>query len=80
VEPRQAQVRVLIAKVGADGHDRGVRTVARRLRAAGAPVICAGPRRTSQEVVARPAIGANTRVERLQGPWSAYRQRAVFRC
>jgi methylmalonyl-CoA mutase cobalamin-binding domain/chain len=44
-------IRVLIAKVGLDGHDRGVKVVARTLRDAGLDVIYTGLHRTPQEVV-----------------------------
>jgi len=44
-------IRVLIAKVGLDGHDRGVKIVARTLRDAGMDVIYTGLHRTPQEVV-----------------------------
>jgi methylmalonyl-CoA mutase C-terminal domain/subunit len=44
--------RVLIAKVGLDGHDRGARVVARCLRDAGLDVIYTGLHRTPEEVVA----------------------------
>ena len=44
-------VRVLIAKVGLDGHDRGVKIVARCLRDAGMEVIYTGLHRTPEEVV-----------------------------
>jgi methylmalonyl-CoA mutase cobalamin-binding domain/chain len=43
-------VRVLIAKVGLDGHDRGVKIVARALRDAGMDVIYTGLHRTPEEV------------------------------
>ena len=43
--------RVLIAKVGLDGHDRGVKIVARSLRDAGMEVIYTGLHRTAEEVV-----------------------------
>src|SRR5437588_475738 len=45
-------VRVLIAKVGLDGHDRGVKIVARALRDAGMDVVYTGLHRTPEEVVA----------------------------
>lgn len=45
-------VRVLIAKVGLDGHDRGARVVARALRDGGMDVIYTGLHRTPEEVVA----------------------------
>jgi len=44
-------IRVLIAKVGLDGHDRGVKIVARCLRDAGMDVIYTGLHRTPDEVV-----------------------------
>ncbi len=44
-------VRVLMAKVGLDGHDRGVKVVARALRDAGFEVIYTGLHRTPEEVV-----------------------------
>ncbi|MBI4593189.1 MAG: cobalamin B12-binding domain-containing protein [Candidatus Rokubacteria bacterium] len=45
-------VRVLVAKVGLDGHDRGIKIVARCLRDAGMDVIYTGLHRTPEEVVA----------------------------
>lgn len=44
-------IRVLLAKVGLDGHDRGVRVVARTLRDAGMDVIYSGLHRTPEDVV-----------------------------
>jgi methylmalonyl-CoA mutase C-terminal domain/subunit len=44
-------IRVLLAKVGLDGHDRGVKVVARTLRDAGMDVIYSGLHRTPEEVV-----------------------------
>lgn len=46
-----SNIRVLIAKVGLDGHDRGVKVVARTLRDAGMDVIYTGLHRTPEEVV-----------------------------
>ena len=46
------QIRVVLAKVGLDGHDRGVRSMARALRDAGMEVIYTGLHRTPDEVVA----------------------------
>lgn len=46
-----APIRVLLAKVGLDGHDRGVKIVARALRDAGMDVIYTGLHRTADEVV-----------------------------
>ena len=44
-------LRILIAKVGLDGHDRGVKVVARCLRDAGMEVIYTGLHRRPEEVV-----------------------------
>ncbi|HEX9682822.1 MAG TPA: cobalamin B12-binding domain-containing protein [Acidimicrobiales bacterium] len=44
-------LRVLVAKVGLDGHDRGARVVARMLRDAGMEVIYAGLRQTPESIV-----------------------------
>ena len=45
-------IRVLLAKVGLDGHDRGVKVVARALRDAGMEVVYTGLHRRPEEVVA----------------------------
>jgi methylmalonyl-CoA mutase cobalamin-binding domain/chain len=44
-------IRVLVAKVGLDGHDRGAKIVARALRDAGMEVVYTGLHRRPQEVV-----------------------------
>ncbi len=49
--PRRHPIRVLIAKPGLDGHDRGAKVVARALRDAGMEVIYAGLRQTPEEIV-----------------------------
>ena len=46
-----SRLRVLIAKVGLDGHDRGVKIVARTLRDAGIEVIYLGIHNTAEEIV-----------------------------
>ena len=43
--------RILIAKLGLDGHDRGAKVVARALKEAGMEVIYTGLRNTAEEVV-----------------------------
>jgi methylmalonyl-CoA mutase, C-terminal domain len=48
----QAPIRVVIAKPGLDGHDRGAKVVARALRDAGMEVIYTGLRQTPQQIVA----------------------------
>jgi methylmalonyl-CoA mutase, C-terminal domain len=50
-ESRKTPIRVLIAKPGLDGHDRGAKVVARALRDAGMEVIYAGLRQTPEEIV-----------------------------
>src|SRR5688500_15034228 len=49
--PTAAPVRVVLAKVGLDGHDRGIKVVARALRDAGMHVIYAGLWQTPEAVV-----------------------------
>ena len=48
-------LRVLVAKVGLDGHDRGIKVVARILRDAGMEVIYAGLRQTPATIAATAA-------------------------
>ena len=50
--PAERPIRVLVAKVGLDGHDRGAKVVARCLRDAGMEVVYTGLHRTPEEVVA----------------------------
>ena len=45
-------IRVLMAKIGLDGHDRGAKVVAAALRDAGMEVIYTGLRKTAEQVVA----------------------------
>jgi len=45
------QLRILIAKPGLDGHDRGAKVIARALRDAGMEVIYAGLRQTPEMIV-----------------------------
>jgi len=45
-------IRVLIAKPGLDGHDRGAKVIARALRDAGMEVIYSGLRQTPPQIVA----------------------------
>ena len=45
------RIRVLVAKLGLDGHDRGAKVVARALRDAGFEVIYTGIRQTPEQVV-----------------------------
>ena len=48
----EQKIRVLIAKPGLDGHDRGAKVVARALRDAGFEVIYTGLRQTPEQIVA----------------------------
>ena len=45
------KIRVLLAKVGLDGHDRGIKVVAQALRDAGMEVVYTGLHQTPQQVV-----------------------------
>jgi methylmalonyl-CoA mutase cobalamin-binding domain/chain len=51
LEKNQKRIRVLLAKVGLDGHDRGIKVVAQALRDAGMEVIYTGLHQTPQQVV-----------------------------
>jgi methylmalonyl-CoA mutase, C-terminal domain len=52
VKDPASPVRVLVAKLGLDGHDRGAKVVAHALRDAGMEVVYTGLRRTATQVVA----------------------------
>ena len=54
-EPMDKKIRILIAKPGLDGHDRGAKVVARALRDAGMEVIYTGLRQTP-EMIAEAAL------------------------
>lgn len=54
-EPPERRIRVLIAKPGLDGHDRGAKIVARALRDAGFEVVYTGIRQTP-EMIAEAAL------------------------
>jgi methylmalonyl-CoA mutase C-terminal domain/subunit len=49
--PVERKIRVLVAKPGLDGHDRGAKVIARALRDAGMEVIYTGLRQTPEMVV-----------------------------
>ena len=49
--PTEKKIRVLVAKPGLDGHDRGAKVIARALRDAGMEVIYTGLRQTPEMVV-----------------------------
>ena len=48
----EKKIRVLIAKPGLDGHDRGAKVIARALRDSGMEVIYTGLRQTPEQIVA----------------------------
>jgi|SRR6185312_14321196 2-hydroxyisobutanoyl-CoA mutase small subunit len=50
-QPSALPIRVMLAKIGLDGHDRGVKVVARTLRDAGMEVIYTGLHRSPQQVI-----------------------------
>jgi len=55
------RIRVLVAKPGLDGHDRGAKVIARALRDAGMEVIYTGLRQTP-EMIVRAALDEDVRV------------------
>src|ERR1700757_4641484 len=57
----EKKIRVLIAKPGLDGHDRGAKIIARALRDAGMEVIYTGLRQTP-EMIANAALPAGRQV------------------
>jgi methylmalonyl-CoA mutase, C-terminal domain len=52
VTETQGKIRVIVAKAGLDGHDRGAKVVARALRDAGVEVIYTGLHQTPEQIVA----------------------------
>ena len=49
--PTARKIRVVVAKPGLDGHDRGAKIIARALRDAGMEVIYTGLRQTPEQIV-----------------------------
>lgn len=47
----KSNIRVLVAKPGLDGHDRGAKVIARALRDAGMEVIYTGLRQTPEQII-----------------------------
>ena len=70
------KIRVVIAKPGLDGHDRGAKVIARALRDAGMEVIYTGLRQTPEQIVAAAlqdtARGAGNTMEALLDCVRAY--------
>jgi methylmalonyl-CoA mutase, C-terminal domain len=52
VADTKGKIRVIVAKAGLDGHDRGAKVVARALRDAGVEVIYTGLHQTPEQIVA----------------------------
>jgi len=50
--PSEKKIRVVVAKPGLDGHDRGAKIIARALRDAGMEVIYTGLHQTPEQIVA----------------------------
>ncbi len=50
--PSKRKIRILIAKPGLDGHDRGARVIARGFRDAGFEVVYSGLHQTPEQIVA----------------------------
>jgi methylmalonyl-CoA mutase C-terminal domain/subunit len=50
-EPRNQRLRIVIAKPGLDGHDRGAKVIARALRDAGMEVVYTGLHQTPEQIV-----------------------------
>jgi methylmalonyl-CoA mutase C-terminal domain/subunit len=59
--PASSMIRVLVAKPGLDGHDRGAKVVARGLRDAGMEVVYTGLHRTPEQIV-RAAVDEDVQV------------------
>ena len=56
----EQQIRVLVAKPGLDGHDRGAKVVARALRDSGMEVIYTGLRQTPEMIAEKNRRGCAT--------------------
>ena len=61
MEDTRGNIRVLVAKAGLDGHDRGAKVVARALRDAGMEVIYTGLRQTP-EMIAEAALQEDVQI------------------
>ena len=68
----EAKIRVLIAKPGLDGHDRGAKVIARALRDAGMEVIYTGLRQTPEQI-AEAALQEDVQVVGLSSLSGAHR-------
>lgn len=61
MDQKNARIRVLVAKPGLDGHDRGAKVIARALRDAGFEVVYTGVHQTPQ-MIAQTAIDEDVHV------------------
>ena len=67
------KIRVVVAKPGLDGHDRGAKIIARALRDAGMEVIYTGLHQTPEQIAAQPTPpprrrSSCTREARMRAP------------
>ena len=67
----EKRIRVLVAKPGLDGHDRGAKVVARALRDAGFEVIYTGLRQTPEQI-AEAALQEDVKVVAMSIPSGAH--------
>ncbi len=72
------KIRVVVAKPGLDGHDRGAKVVARAFRDAGMEVIYTGLRQTPEQIVAT-AIQEDRRRNRYQHSFRSSRNYLLSR-
>ena len=63
-QPGESRPRVILAKPGLDGHDRGVKVVGMALRDAGAEVVYLGLQQTPKQIVAA-AVAEDVDIIRL---------------
>jgi len=68
------RIRVLVAKPGLDGHDRGAKVIARALRDAGMEVIYTGLRQSPEDIVAAAIDNAYAGVRDIYFEGAHYRR------
>ena len=69
------KIRVLVAKPGLDGHDRGAKIVARALRDAGMEVVYTGLHQTAEMIVDTfPVFLDQVNVRGIEGEFWSYRK------
>ena len=77
--PPWRPIRVVVAKPGLDGHDRGAKVIARALRDAGMEVIYTGLHQTPEQIV-ETAIQEDADVDRPVGPVRGAHDAVHARC